>query len=159
MARFVRNLHVDRDPVEVFDAIADFAMTGIWDPGIKAARPLDDPAVGHGARFEVEAKVGPLTPKLLYMTTTYERPRHVVLEVDSVFARGRDDITVTVGADGGADIRWDAEFALKSVGRLVNPLLAVGFRRVVDSAVDGLQHWLAAGGTAMHAPGEPGEPV
>lgn len=155
MARIIRNIHIDRDPVEVFDAIADFAMTGTWDPGIKAARPLDDPPVGHGARFEVAAKVGPLTPKLVYTTTTYERPRHVVLEVDSVFARGRDDVTVTAAADGGADIRWDAEFALKSIGRLANPLLAIGFPRVVDHAVDGLQHWLATGGSAMHPPGEP----
>ena len=151
MARIVRRIPVDRDPVEVFDAIADFSTTARWDPGVRSSMALDDPPVGPGARFEVTLDQGPFGPRLTYETRTYDRPRRVVLHTRNALVEGTDDISVEADGDGCVVI-WEADFALRGpVGRLVDPVLARGFGKVGDAAVSGLGEWLRAGGSARHA--------
>lgn len=151
MARIVRRIAVDRDPADVFDAIADFSTTARWDPGVRSSVAMDDPPVGPGARFEVTLAQGPFGPRLVYTTRTYDRPRRVVLHTRNAVVEGTDDIAVE--SDGeGAVVTWEAEFVLRGpLGRLADPVLARGFARVGDAAVDGLAAWLRDGGTARHA--------
>lgn len=150
MARIVRTVTVDRDPSEVFDAIADVSTAARWDPGVRSSRAIDDPPVGRGARFEVTLDQGPFGPRLEYRTEVYDRPRHVVLHTRNWLVEGTDDITVEP-AGGGATITWRAQFSLRGpLGRLVDPLLARGFETVGDKAVGGLETWLQDGGQAQH---------
>ena len=151
MARIVRRIPVDRDPTEVFDAIADFSTTERWDPGVRSSVALDDPPVGPGARFEVTLDQGPFGPRLTYRTEAYDRPRRIVLHTRNALVEGTDEVTVE--PDGqGCVVTWTAEFAVRGpIGTLVDPLMAKGFEKVGDKAVDGLATWLRDGGTAQHA--------
>jgi carbon monoxide dehydrogenase subunit G len=150
MARIVRRIPVDRDPTEVFDAIADFSTTARWDPGVRAARPLDDPPVGPGARFQVTLDQGPFGPRLVYRTEAWDRPRRVVLHTRNALVEGTDEIVVEPDGDG-CTVTWQADFALRGpLGRLADPLLARGFERVGDQAVAGLASWLREGGTPRY---------
>lgn len=150
MARIVRRIPVDRDPTEVFDAIADFSTSARWDPGVRSSMALDEPAVGQGSRFEVTLDAGPFGPRLEYRTEVYDRPRRVVLTTRNALVEGTDDVRVEPDGDGCV-VTWEAEFALRGpVGRLVDPLMARGFENVGDKAVDGLASWLRDGGSARH---------
>ena len=150
MAQIVRRIPVDRDATEVFDAIADFSTTARWDPGVRSSIALDDPPVGPGARFEVTLDQGPFGPRLTYRTEVHDRPRRVVLHTRNALVEGTDDVTVEQDGDGCV-VTWQADFALRGpLGRLVDPLLARGFAKVGDKAVEGLASWLRDGGTARH---------
>jgi carbon monoxide dehydrogenase subunit G len=150
MARIVRHITVDRDPTEVFDAIADFSTSARWDPGIRSSLPLDTPPVGPGASFEVTLDQGPFGPRLVYRTEVYDRPRRVVLHTRNALVEGTDDVRVEADGDGCV-VTWQADFAVRGpIGRLVDPLLARGFEKVGDKAVEGLATWLREGGSARH---------
>lgn len=150
MARITRTIPVDRPAAEVFDAIADFSTTARWDPGVRASVPLDTPPVGPGARFEVTLDQGPFGPRLVYETKVYDRPRRVELTTENVLVRGRDVVTVEAAGDG-CEVTWQADFSLRGpLGRLADPLMAKGFEKVGDKAVEGLATWLREGGHARH---------
>jgi carbon monoxide dehydrogenase subunit G len=155
VARILRTIHVDRPVPDVFDAVADFSTTARWDPGVSATRVVGDPDVGLGAQVEATLALGPLSPTLTYATTVYERPRRVVLRAENALVVGVDDITVTADPAGGTQLRWQADFSLRGPGRFADPLVGLGFERVGDRAVSGLEEWLAAGGTADHLPADP----
>jgi len=56
--------HVEREITttcrreRAFDFVADFSSTQEWDPGIQAARRLDDRPIGVGSRFELVSRFG-----------------------------------------------------------------------------------------------------
>ena len=151
MATIRETIDVDRPAGEVFDAIADFSNTAVWDPGVSRASQVEGHLVGLGAAFDVVLDLpGVLVkPTYRYVITTHDRPRHVVLETSSLVAAGRDDVRVESTGESSCTVVWEATFRLKSpVGRLADPLLAIGFRRVGAKAVAGLASWLKAGGGA-----------
>lgn len=137
MARIRETFVVPADVETAFDLVADFSSTAGWDPGIRAARRLDEGPVARGARFEVELALGPVGAPLVYEVTVHQRPDRVILETTGHLHRGRDDVRFRA-VDGGTEVTWEAEFALRGPGRLVDPFLAVGFRRAANGAVDGL---------------------
>lgn len=144
MARITETLVVPRTPEESFDHVADFTTTEEWDPGVASARRLDAGPLGVGARFEVQLRLGPRTVPLTYEITSYDRPTRVVLTTVGRIHRGQDDVTFRP-AVGGTEITWDATFAVRGPGALVDPLLAVGFRKAGKAAVAGLSDSLGAG--------------
>lgn len=150
MATIRETVEVDRPVTEVFDAIADFSRTEVWDPGVARATQVEGTIVGLGAAFDVVLDVPGLLlrPTYRYRITTYERPRRVVLETSSLVATGRDDVIVEELPDGGSRVLWEATFRLRGPAHVLDPLLAVGFRRVGRKAVAGLRSWLRAGGEA-----------
>jgi carbon monoxide dehydrogenase subunit G len=137
VARIRETFLVPADVETAFDLVADFSSTARWDPGIRAARRLDDGAIARGSRFEVELALGPLGAPLTYEVTVHQRPGRVILETEGRLHRGRDDVRFRA-VDGGTEVIWEAEFALRGPGRLLDPFLAVGFRRAAAGAVDGL---------------------
>ena len=147
MARISEPLTLDIPQELAFDRVADFTTTAIWDPGISETRRLDDGALGVGSRFEVQSRQGPVTVPLVYEITTYDRPHRVVLETKGLLHQGKDDVTFE-SVEGGTLVTWNAQFRLRGPGRLVDPALAIGFRRVVDKAVVGLERFLRAQATS-----------
>ena len=143
MARISEPLTVDIAQELAFDQVADFTTTAVWDPGITAARRLDDGPLGVGSRFEVQLRQGPVSVPLVYEITTYDRPHRVVLETKGLPYQGVDDVTFEP-VDGGTLVTWNAMFRLRGPGRLVDPALAVGFRRTATKAVAGLERFLRA---------------
>ena len=174
MATIRETIDVDRPAADVFDAIADFSTTEQWDPGVARARqvaPADDgglrpsggkssngsvttaPGIGVGSAFDVDLDVPglPLQPTYRYTIRTYDRPHRLVLTTRSAVAEGRDDVTVLDRGERGCTVVWEATFRLRGPGALVDPLLAIGFRRVGRRAVEGLASWLRDGGTGRSA--------
>lgn len=138
MTRITEILQIPIAPERAFDHVADFTTTGRWDPGISSAERLDPGPPRLGARFAVELKFGPLDLPLLYEITTYERPARVVLTTVGATHRGQDDVTFAP-SHGGTRITWNAAFALRGPGLLIDPALGVGFRRAAKDAVAGLE--------------------
>ncbi len=143
MARISEPLEVPLPVETAFDHVADFTTTAAWDPGITRARRLDEGPIGLGSRFEVQLALGVVTVPLEYEITTYERPHRVVLTTRGLIYRGEDDVRFEA-TETGTRVTWNALFALRGPGRLLDPALAVGFRRTAAKAVSGLEHSLRA---------------
>jgi len=150
MAHIVEDLTVPVPPSTAFAYVADFTNTRHWDPQIDAARQLDTGPVGVGSAFEVALRIGSRTTMLVYTVTVFVPDEHVVLETYGTWYRGRDDVRIRPadagGAPGGAEVRWDATFALRGPLIVFEPLLRIGFRRTARKAVAGL----GAALTALH---------
>lgn len=143
MARVRATIVVPVPPEVAFDHVADFTRTPGWDPAIRAAERLDAGPLGVGARFAVDFAVGSRIVPLVYGITVHDRPDRVVLETSGRWHRGRDDVRFHPDP-AGTRIEWEAEFALRGPGRLIDPLLGVGFRRTAAAAVAGLERALAS---------------
>ena len=143
MARISEPLDVPIPVETAFDHVADFTTTADWDPGIARARRLDEGPIGLGSRFEVRLKLGPVTVPLEYEITAYERPHRVVLTTRGPIYRGEDDVRFAA-TEAGTRVTWNALFALRGPGRLLDPVLGVGFRRTAAKAVAGLDRSLQA---------------
>jgi len=143
MARIRETLQVAIAPEQAFDHVAEFTSTASWDPGITAARRLDDGPLGVGSRFEVQSKIGPASVPLVYEITHYERPGRVVLRTKGLLHEGEDDVRF-VPRDGGTEVAWDARFRVRGPGLLLEPALGPSFRRVGAKAIKGLERSLTA---------------
>lgn len=151
VARITEHVRTPLEREAAFDHLADFTTTAAWDPGIARAERLDDGPIGLGSRFRVHLRLGLVTVPLVYEITAYDRADHLVLDTRSPLHRGRDDVRFRSTLDG-TEITWDAEFAVTGpfeVGRLLDPVLGVGFRRAAREAVDGLARALE--GRVLHA--------
>lgn len=143
MARISEPLDVPIPVEAAFDHVADFTTTADWDPGITRARRLDDGPIGLGSRFKVQLKLGVVTVPLVYEITAYERPHRVVLATQGLLYRGEDDVRFEA-TESGTKVHWNATFALRGPGALLDPALGVGFRRTAAKAVAGLERSLRA---------------
>ncbi len=146
MARIVEHFPVPVSPAAAFAYIADFTNTRHWDPQIEAAVRRDDGLLRVGSSFEVGLRLGSRTMRLIYTITELALDEHVVLETSGRWYRGRDDVRVRPASDGstGSEVQWDATFALRGPLAVIDPLLAVGFRRTGALAVAGLRAALSA---------------
>jgi hypothetical protein len=142
MARISATIIVPVAPEVAFDHVADFTTTPGWDPSIRSAERLDAGPLGVGARFAVQFAMGARLVPLVYTITVHDRPDRVVLETTGRWHRGRDDVRF-LADPAGTRIEWEAEFALRGPGRLIDPLLGVGFRRTAAAAVAGLERALS----------------
>lgn len=139
MASISATITTPASPQACFDHVADFTTTADWDPGITSARRLDDGPIGLGSRFQVGVRFGPISAPFVYEITAFEPGERVVLTTHSLAHHGVDDVRFAPRADGGTDVEWNAEFRVRGPGRLIDPALGVGFRRVARAAVAGLE--------------------
>ena len=148
MARIVERFPVPVPPASAFAYIADFTNTQHWDPQITTAVREDTGPLRVGSAFRVSLLLGSgsRTVPLVYTITALRSDEQVVLETSGWWYRGRDDVQVRP-IDGGSEIVWDATFALRGPLFLLDPLLAVGFRRTARKAVAALRTVL----TGLHS--------
>jgi hypothetical protein len=141
MARIVEHFTVPVPPAVAFAYVADFSNTRHWDPQIDTAAQREPGPIGVGTSFAVELRIGigSIIVPMVYTITEHEAPSRVVLETSGWWYRGRDDVTLRTGSDGATEVEWDATFALRGPFVVLEPLLAVGFRRTAAKAVAGLR--------------------
>jgi carbon monoxide dehydrogenase subunit G len=149
MARIVERFPVPTAPSAAFAYVADFTNTRDWDPMIVAASRQDAGPLRVGSAFDVTLRMGSRTIPLVYTITELQPDEHVVLETSGSWYRGRDDVRIRP-AGSGSEVRWDATFALRGPLALLDPLLAVGFRRTATLAVAGLRAALSASTDQEH---------
>ncbi len=143
MATTTVRRRVPLQPDRAAELIADFTTSVRWDPAITNSDRLDEDDDLHvGARFRVDYRAGIVTLPLVYELIVYEPGEHVVLESRGRLHYGRDDVRFELADDGGTLVEWRATFALRGPGRLLDPALSVGFRRVAAKAGDSLEAFL-----------------
>lgn len=139
MARYRTTVESTKSPEEAFDYLAEFSNATEWDPGIVEAANLTGDPVGPGSRFRLVSRFLGRRVPLEYRITQFDRPTRVVLAADESSIRSTDEIRF-VATDGGSQVTYEADLRLKTrFGRLLDPLLALAFRRVGARAAAGLR--------------------
>jgi carbon monoxide dehydrogenase subunit G len=148
MARYTASVHSPRPQAEVFDYVADLSTNAEWDPGTISAERIGDGQVGLGAEFRLVVSFLGRTSQLTYRIVEYDRPNTVTFRGENAALVSLDRITVAALARGSR-LTYDATLTPKGATRLARPLLALGFRRVGDRALEGLRGVLTARGADM----------
>lgn len=142
MARFSTTVESTKSPEEAFDYLAEFSNAREWDPGIVEAANLTTDPVGPGSRFRLVSQFLGRRVPLEYRITEFDRPTRVVLAADEASIRSTDEIRF-VASDGGSRVTYEADLRLKvPFAALLDPLLAVAFRRIGARAAAGLREAL-----------------
>lgn len=139
MARYRTTIQTKKSPEEAFEYLADFANAREWDPGVVEGENLTGQPLGPDSRFRLVARfVGRRVP-LEYRISAFEPPRRVVFQADQAAVCSTDEIRL-VPAGAGTSVTYDAELHLKGpLGRLIDPLLGLAFRRIGNRAAAGLR--------------------
>ena len=124
------------DADAAFAYMSDFSNAQIWDPGVVRARRIDDGPISVGSAFELEVKFGPRTSVMRYEVTRLVS-RSVTFRAVLGAVRSEDTITVEETTDG-CTVSYDAGIEISGAGAILNPALALVFRRVVDRAATSL---------------------
>jgi hypothetical protein len=146
MAHYKATVPSPHTPDEVFRYLADFRSVAEWDPSITSATLIGDgdgDPIAVGAEFRVTTRTRFSEIVLRYTTTELDPSRRIALRGENDSMVSIDTITIT-SADTGATVTYDAEIELKGMRRLLDPLLALAFKRLGDEARDGLRSRLAA---------------
>ena len=138
MARYVATVETTRPPHEAFAYLSDFSTTQEWDPGVVAARRLDDGPVRQGSEFELQARFLGRTNVLVYRIVEFTPDKAVTLRGENATVVSLDRMTFEPSA-GGTRITYDADLALKGPMRFADPLLRLAFNRVGHRALEGLR--------------------
>jgi carbon monoxide dehydrogenase subunit G len=142
MARYRTTVQSNKSREEVFDFLSDFASAAEWDPGVVSGENLTGQPVGMGSEFRLLCRFFGRQIPLEYRITAFEAPSRVVFEADRGGIHSRDEIRF-VTADEGTSVTYEANLRLTGLmGRLMDPLLVLAFRRIGLRASVGLQRTL-----------------
>jgi uncharacterized protein YndB with AHSA1/START domain len=107
---------------DVFEYLADLRNLAEWDPEINATwQTGKGEATSVGATFRVEAARN--RNAMDYELVELEPPRRIVARATSNWVDGIDTLTVSPTADGGTEVVYATEIELKSVLKVLAPLL------------------------------------
>ncbi len=143
MARYRASVGTPRPRADVFAYLSDFSTTREWDPGVVYAERLDHGPVGLGSRFRVVARFLGREAELTYAVIDIRPGELVTLRGENASVISLDTMTFEDGWTGGTVVEYEADLALKGPLRVLDPLLALAFRRVGDRALAGLRARLA----------------
>jgi carbon monoxide dehydrogenase subunit G len=137
MAHYVATVRSPMNPAQAFDYMADVRNFVDWDPGVLGVTQVTGDGATATAVYDVEVKgvVGATT--LRYATTDYEPPTRVQIEARGRLLTSIDRIDVRSEGDGCL-VTYDADLRLNGALRVLNPVLALAFRRIGDRAAAGL---------------------
>jgi hypothetical protein len=140
--RFERRLYSPKPPVEVLRLIADFRHLKSWDASVESVEPLDE-VFGQGSEYRVCVLFSGNPIEMRYTVTTYEPGVRAVLTGVANKATAIDTIEVR-STDQGTAIDYVAEIRLAFPYHWIDPILAIGFKKTVEHAVEGLRRFLSA---------------
>ena len=142
MARYSTTVQSKRSREEVFNYLADFANAAEWDPGVVSGENLTGQPVGLGSQFRLMCRYFGRQFPLEYRITAFEVPSRVVFETNGGSISSVDEIRF-VTVDEGTAVTYEANLRLRGLmGRLMDPLLALAFRRIGEKAAVGLRRAL-----------------
>jgi dehydrogenase/reductase SDR family protein 12 len=146
MAHVVKTVTTRWTPQQAFAYLSDLSHATEWDPAVVDAEREGSGTVGPGSVFALIVNVAGRRVPLRYQVTDWG-PGKVTFTARSAVLESVD--TVTVAALGGTtEVRYDARFRFRGLLGLADPLLALGFRRIADRAIRGLERRLADGAPA-----------
>lgn len=143
MTTYAATITSARSAADTFAYLAQFSNAASWDPGVLDAEQVGAGPVTVGTRFRLSVPFLGRRLTLVYRVTRLDPGREVVLRAAGRLLLATDRITV--GEDGQRTVvRYEAQVRLRGPLRLLDPLLARGFRSVGDRAAAGLRSALAA---------------
>jgi carbon monoxide dehydrogenase subunit G len=144
MAHYSTTVQSNKSREVAFHFLADFANAAEWDPGVASGERLTDQPIGPGSRFRLMCRFLGRQIPFEYRITAFEAPSRVVFVADQGRLSSVDEIRF-VEADGGTSVTYDANLRLKGpLGQLMDPLIALAFRRIGERAAAGLRRELNA---------------
>ena len=140
--RFKRQIYAGKAPTEVLRLVADFRHLQSWDDSVVSVEPLDE-VFGQGSRYRVRVLFNGNPIDMVYTVSMYEAGVRAV--VSGVAAKAKATDTIEVASLGeGTIIKYTAKIDMAFPFNLLDPILAIGFKKTVDRAVAGLQRFLAS---------------
>ncbi len=140
--RFERQIYSDKAPTAVLRLITDFRYLRSWDDSVVSVESLDE-VFGEGSRYRVRVLFSGNPIDMVYTVSMYEAGVRAVISGVAPKARATDTIEVESSGEG-TKIKYTAEIDMAFPFNLLDPLLAIGFKKTVDRAVAGLQRFLAS---------------
>ena len=140
--RFERYIYSEKPPTEVLRLVADFRHLQSWDDSVVSVEPLDE-VFGEGSRYRVCVLFSGNPIDMVYTVSMYEAGVRAVLTGVAPKATATDTVEVESSGEGTI-VKYTAEIDLAFPFNLLDPVLAVGFKKTVDRAVAGLQRFLAS---------------
>ncbi len=140
--RFERQFYSAKPPEETLRLIADFRNLMSWDDSVQSVTPRDE-VFSQGAEYDVCVLFSGNPIEMVYTVTAYEPGVRAVLTGVAAKATAIDRIEVTA-TDTGTRVDYIAEIQLAFPYNLLDPVLAIGFKKTVDHAVEGLVRFLSA---------------
>ena len=142
MANYRATLVTQLPAEEVFAYLSDFSNTKEWDPSTAQAERVDDGPIGEGSEFRLVTAFLGRESAITYRVLEYNPPSTVSFRGENPTVVSLDRVTVA-STGTGARITYDARLTLKGLLKLVDPLLALAFKRVGDRALAGMRATLA----------------
>jgi uncharacterized protein YndB with AHSA1/START domain len=133
-----RSFTVSTPRTQVWEYLSDFTSTEQWDPPtVSTTRVRGAGDVGtvyrNVTRFaghEIETDY----------TVVRHEPEHLLqLEGSASSMSTLDTITLDSGPDGGTTVTYRAEFHPHGAGRLLEPLLPLGLKKLADDTAEKMQ--------------------
>jgi hypothetical protein len=124
-----------------FAYVADFARQAEWDPNTVSSRRIDGGALGVGARFALEVRMGSRVVPMEYRISELRAPSRVVLVGQGPGIWTEDAITFTE-AGSGTRVEYVADIRLSGILGLMQPLLGRAFAAIGRGAVAGMKREL-----------------
>jgi len=143
MARARRRIDVDSPPEEAFGYLARFSNASDWDPGTSRARMVTPEPVGPGSEFDLEVHAFGRHTWWRYRIVEHDPPRTVALRAETGVLVADDTIAVEPRAGGRSTVVYETALRLRGPLRLLDPLLALAFGRIVDRGADGIRRALS----------------
>jgi uncharacterized protein YndB with AHSA1/START domain len=129
MVRGGGSVHIDRDPAEVFEFVADAENNPRWHPYVKETRWLDAGPIRVGRRGRQTSRLLGFSYTVEAEVLEWEPPRRVVLGTVAGDATVRTVCEVTPEAGGcRLDIWTEGEFT-NPLLRLLSPILILTLKR------------------------------
>ncbi len=130
-------VEVPRPRADAFAYVADFTTTMEWDPGISHAEQLSPEGPGLDCRYEVTAVFNGNERRLTYVTEVYEPPERVVFRGGDRRFESVDTITFET-MENGTRIIYAADFRMKGLLAVLEPMLRNRFQKVARKGASGL---------------------
>jgi carbon monoxide dehydrogenase subunit G len=140
--RFERQFYSEKPPEETLRLIADFRNLMSWDDSVQSVIPRDE-VFSQGAEYDVCVLFSGNPIEMVYTVTAYEPGVRAVLTGVTAKAMAIDRIEVAA-SETGTRVDYIAEIRLAFPYNLIDPVLAIGFKKTVDHAVEGLVRFLSA---------------
>jgi hypothetical protein len=133
MPRYLMRVRTPQPAAEVFDYLADVRNFSDWDPGTASVRQVRGDGPGTGAEYDLDT--GGTT--LHYVVDSYDPPARLRIVGRNRLVTSRDEISVMAEGEG-CMVTYDADLTANGFLKVLNPLLAIQFRRLGKAAAAGL---------------------
>jgi len=143
MANYNTTVSSTLSPEDAFNYLADFTNAAEWDPNTVSSELITSDAMAVGAKYKVITRFAGREMELTYETVEIDRPNRVRLSSGNSATDITDTMTFVPTARG-SDVTYDANIVPKGVAKILDPALALIFKRVGGHAAEGLRDALKA---------------